>query len=454
MPNLAYADTQLYRLALVPPDAIGVLVETVNRKTALPRIEIRIDRRPAQQITELVEERWGLSCIVIDQISHDVEGVPCVVAELLTTLQSVDFTDLHILKSDRFHELDIDQRCLSALTMVMNRDNCSGRELTQIGWLRNAMSWIKNSASARHVEFCGKPQQLNGGGGFQLVRLETVTGAAIWLKAVASPNLHEFQITTGLSKLCPGFLPRLLCSRTDWNAWVTEEFGTSLHSNLSLPNALLAVDTLACLQVALANQTETLLGLGCGDQRLSHLASKVDDVISFLDDAMSKQTSTKVAPMSQERLKRTGVAVREACEKMQGLGIPDSIMHNDLSPGSILIQGSQCVFTDWCEAYCGNPFLTFELFCIHVERWTNDSPNWLPLMRDHYSRGWASTLSTTTVKKAFSLSKVIAIFSLIFARGEYVGATSSSTMPFLGHIRSLARRLEREVEQLPSLVTQ
>jgi hypothetical protein len=73
MPNLAYADTRLYRLVLVPPDSTGVLVETVNRKTALPRIEIRIDRRPAQQIQVLtrladVRLRLGLSQSKYDEI--------------------------------------------------------------------------------------------------------------------------------------------------------------------------------------------------------------------------------------------------------------------------------------------------------------------------------------------------------------------------------------------------
>jgi len=143
-------------------------------------------------------------------------------------------------------------------------------------------------------------------------------------------------VTAFLSQQFSRYLPKVVAIRTEWNAWIMEEAGRSLHSSDQLVQFEQAVGALASLQKAAVGRTKELLAAGCGDHSMAELDGRIDEVIGYLTEIMQHQTSTK-----------------------DDLRIPDSLMHHDISPGSMLSDGSSCVFTDWCEAYIDNPFIIF-----------------------------------------------------------------------------------------------
>ena len=68
-------------------------------------------------------------------------------------------------------------------------------------------------------------------------------------------------------------------------------------------------------------------------------------MISFLIEAMHRQTSTKAVPLSAIRLLELGEILRDACSRQEELDIPDTLIHNDLNTGNILWDGERIAFS-------------------------------------------------------------------------------------------------------------
>jgi len=284
---------------------------------------------------------------------------------------------------------------------------------------------------------------LNGGGAFCLLRLGTKSGPAYWIKGVGEPNSHEFDITGFLATHCPEYLPRIVAMRSDWNAWVMEEFGSSLHNSDSLDDFARAVCRLADLQIGLVGKSVELLAARCADHRTEVLSSHIDEIIDYLDGAMRLQTNTKVSPLTTFRLHEIRNILHEACFVLQELRIPDSLIHNDISPGSILGKGTHCVFTDWCEGYVGNPFITFEQLCVHVARKTDKPELWVRPLENAYRTRWTDVLTDRQINGALQIVPLISVLSYLYSRGDWLQSSRRNEPAFLSYSRGLARHMDR-----------
>ena len=218
-----------------------------------------------------------------------------------------------------------------------------------------------------------------------------------------------------------------------------EEFGSSLHDSNSLKDFERAAYKLAHLQKQLVGNADDLLNVHCGDHRIETLRTHIDEVVAYLDEAMALQTSSKVPKLSTTRLKELGNVLHQTCSNLEELGIPDSLMHNDISPGSILDNGSDCVFTDWCEAYVGNPFITLEQLCAHVRRKTNESEIWAEKLKAVYKSCWIDVLTEYQIDRAIQLVPLVSVFSYLYGRGDWLHSPRRMQPAFLSHSRTRRR---------------
>jgi hypothetical protein len=173
------------------------------------------------------------------------------------------------------------------------------------------------------------------------------------------------------------------------------------------------------------------------------IRSHIDEVMEYLDEAMRQQTSVKVPALASSRLREIGSLLHGACYALEQLRIPDSLMHNDISPGSILSNGKDCVFTDWCEAYVGNPFLTLEQICVHIARKTDESESWTARLKSVYKSCWAEVLTEHQIDRAFQLAPLISVLSYLYGRGDWLHSPRRAQASFLSYSRSLARHMDR-----------
>jgi aminoglycoside phosphotransferase (APT) family kinase protein len=171
------------------------------------------------------------------------------------------------------------------------------------------------------------------------------------------------------------------------------------------------------------------------------LRSHIDEVIADLIEAMTRQRSTKAAQLSRDRLLALGEILRAACIRMEALGIPDALSHNDLSPGNILSDGAHYVFTDWSEATVGNPFLTCERLC-QLNRAHAVS------VRNVYRECWSHRLGAQSMNEALRLTRLLAIYAYLYGRGHRLDQTDGVQPQFESYARSLARHMDRVAQDL------
>ncbi|HUD55250.1 MAG TPA: hypothetical protein VMR02_08485 [Terracidiphilus sp.] len=432
-----------YRLALIIPHSRQLLGIPGSGAVELPVVSIPQRERPAEQLTIQIEERWNIKTIVLDILEGSGSKAPCAVIEVRTSSWDFECEGFCTVQPDKIGDALLADSQRRSLRTILQGTNVDGFAFSRIGWIEDAQLWIQSSVTDHRVIFSGDIRQLNGGGAFCLLRLGTQTGAAYWIKGVGEPNVHEFAVTGYLAKHCPDYLPGVVAMRSDWNAWTMEEFGSSLHHSDSLDDFKRAVYRLAGLQMQLTGKSDELLAAQCADHRTRVLNSHIDDIIEYLDGAMHRQTSAKALPLSSSRLHEIRTTLHDACFALEDLRIPDSIMHGDISPGSILGNGNTCVFTDWCEACVGCPFITFEQLCVHAARKAGESESWIGSLKRIYRSCWIDFLTEHQIDRALQIVPLVSVLSYLCGRGEWLHASQRNEPAFLSHSRSLARHMDR-----------
>jgi hypothetical protein len=402
-------------------------------------------------LTRLIEERWSIRSIVLDIVFDDRPESPCAVIEVRTSLWDPTIDSLFAVGLDKIsdeslmpHEREVLQRIL------MGEDSGLG-PFSRIGWIDEIQAWVHSVTEGYGVTLTGETLHLSSGGHFCLIRLGTSDGNGYWLKATGEPNTREFGIVTLLAEACPQYLPRLIATREDWNAWLMEDHGCSLHNSESLEDFRRAVRAMADLQKIFIGRSDALFAACCGDHRNQTLRSHIVDLIAYLDEAMVLQTSAKAPKLSTSRLREIGTALDRACSMQQELGIPDSLMHSDINPGNILYDGNRYVFTDWCEANVGNPFITLEQMCLHAVRRSQEPELWTRALRDEYKACWKDLLTDHQIDRGLQLAPLLSILSSLDETSKWLTSPRRYDSQRLIYSRSLARHMDRMVQTPSSL---
>jgi hypothetical protein len=433
-----------YRLAFVLPGSLQLLgMRCFGSGVVLPRVSIPTWERPAEQLTRVIEEKWNIKTLVLDLLADESAQAQCAVIEVRSP--SWQFTDdgLTPVLPNMIFSLFPTETERRKLQAILAGEDSIESPFSRIGWIEEVQTWIRSAVSDRRVVFTDTVRHLNAGGGFCLLRLATASGQAYWLKAVGEPNRHEFTTTAYLAQHCPKHLPKIVAMRHDWNAWVMEEFGCSLNSLSSFGCFELAVVKLASLQKHFVGRSEELLAAKFLDHRTVRLEAQIDELVDYLVEAMCHQTSVKVSSLSPSRIREIGTILHSACNAMEDLGIPDSVMHSDISPGSILCNGGDCVFTDWCEAYVGNPFITLEQLCAHTSRRSHASEPNTGRLISLYRACWKDLLTERQIEKTLRIVPLISVLSYLYGRGDWLHSQRRDQEATRSYSRSLARHLDR-----------
>jgi hypothetical protein len=434
-----------YRLAFILPRSRQLVGIEKSGAVEFPVVNVSLKERPAEQLTREIEKKWKIKTIILDILVGTDSTTPCAVTEVRTASWDFEREGFCIVQPEKVSESTLADSQSRSLKSILSDDDAACGAFSRIGWIEDAQRWIQSSVKDHEVIFTEDIRQLNGGGAFCLLRLGTQSGPAYWIKGVGEPNTHEFAITSFLAKHSPEYLPPIVATRSDWNAWVMEDFGTSLHSSNSLTDFERAAIRLAELQKLLAGRSDELLAAQFRDHRTKTLSSHIEELIAYLGEAMRQQTSTKVPKLTEPRLRKIGAYLYDCCDAMAGQDIPDSVMHSDISPGSILSNGTDCVFTDWCEGYVGNPFTTLEQLCVHAARKTNEAESWTRLLKQIYRSRWTSILTERQIDRAFEHLPALSLLSYLYGRGDWLHTPRRNDPAVQSYSRSLARHMDRIV---------
>jgi hypothetical protein len=435
-----------YRLALILPQSRQLLATKVDETYMLPQVSIPRWERCAEQLTRLIGERWHIKSVVLDIITDDRPDLPLVPIEVRSSTWDPSPEGFTRIDTDKISGGVLCSSERKVLQSILAGEDSGRGPFSRIGWIEDVQAWVHEVTNACEITLTGETVQFNAGRGFCLIRLATASGAGYWLKATGEPNTREFGITTFLAEVCPQYLPRVIAAREDWNAWLMEEHGSSMLYSESLEDFRRAVHTMADLQKIFIGRSDTLFSVCCGDHRNETLHSRIAELIEYLDEAMVLQTSIKAPRLSSSRLKTLGTVLQHVCSLQQQLEIPDSLMHSDINLGSVLYDGSRYVFTDWCEANIGNPFITFEQMCVRAVRKSTEPELWARALRDEYKACWIDLLTERQIDQSLQLAPLLSILSALHERGNWLASPIRYDSQRLSYARSLARHIDRVVE--------
>lgn len=436
-----------YRLALIEPESRQLLGIDVAGIPEFPWLSIPRWERPAEQLTRLVEKRWGIKTILIEVLRNDLD-VPCAVLEMRTFNSRLADSCIIPIFTEDLRSTVLDEFGRHRLRAILSGDHDDCSPFSRLGWVDEARRWISSIVGTDVAEFTDDIRQLNCSGRFTLVRFPTRYGQAFWLKAVGAPNAHEFRVTRTLSEYFPDYLPTFIAARQDWNAWVTKDAGRQLDEESAFDTER-AIDRMAELQIASLPHIDALLASGCWDQRIGQLRSRIPELVEYLQEAMAQQTSTKVSRLEADRVRKVGEAMERACDSLEATAVPDTLIHNDQNTGNILLDNTHCVFIDWAEGAVGNPFLAFQQFRVHITR-AGALDRWRPEFDEIYWRHWRGLLSKSQVESMLVLAPLLTVTCYLYGRGTWLTDSRRLDPEFQRHARTLTRHMDRAI-QAPQL---
>jgi len=197
---------------------------------------------------------------------------------------------------------------------------------------------------------------------------------------------------------------------------------------------------LAELQGASMLHVRRLLDCGCTDWRLEHVRSRIAPALPLLEEAMAAQDIHGLPQLGRRRLEDLCEATEEACYRLDAIGIPDTLIHNDLQLENVIAGKTGCHFIDWDQAGIGNPFLAFEQLRVQLP----DSG--LASLVSGYRSWWARILRPEAIDGGFALIPPIAIAVQLCSYTASIPVGATLRRLELRHLRSLTRQLDAALQ--------
>ena len=440
-----------YRLIVTRRNASEILLLQNGSGRALPRVEIQLQHRVAEQLASVVSREWGLEayclfvpslqtpgrngeakCAVMESVRHN-DKAPAGTYWMPASVSAgcSDAGEAEAIK-DSLEELDSYSR---------------GERLgpfAKPGWLRELFGWTQEQVAPLGLRVTGSFRQLNASPTFSLIRLET-DNCALWFKATGEPNSHELPVSMLLARLFPTYVPRILGVHPSWNGWLSAEAsGTALDEISDCSAWERVAKGLAELQIASIGKSAELMEGKCKDLRLPGIVKLIDPFLARMAEFMAAQEKRSPAPLANSELVSLGEGLKESCLLLQSFGLPDTIGHIDFNPGNILVSPDRCVFLDWAEGCVTNPVITFEYLRRHMERGGVEEPAADSRLSAAYLRPWAAFFSPDDLRRAVAAAPPVAVFVHAVAGDAWRTLDSVSNPALAGYFRSLTRRMYRD----------
>jgi hypothetical protein len=448
-------DHDLFRILLFRRDASELLLETDGESLQLPTTSIPKHARVAEQLTKALKDEWGLDAYCLFPVCEDGSpgtSVPCHVAELGSTQVEAPATmrwlpTISLSPTDFRDQVDFTGIQASLAKFDQFRRGRLPGAFGTPGWLRTVTEWVAAQAGAVGLSLTGNFRQFNSSQTFSLLRFET-DGSALWFKAVGAPNVHEFSITLFLARLLQGFVPRVIASHPDWNAWLSlEAEGAHLSDTTPLNAWRRAATTLAHLQIASCGHGLHLIDAGCRDIRVRSLLPLVDPFFERMAELMELQTKPSPLSLARAEIRALAAEIRSSLEELNACQIPDVICHLDFNPRNVLVSPERCVFLDWAEGSVGHPFFTLQYLLELWRRFHSTEIDTQKALVSEYLFAWQTFAASHDIEKSLVLMPLLAAFAYATALGW--NNPDARHYPIIaGYLRSLARRMMREVDAL------
>ena len=413
-------ETMEFRVVLVDPASSALLVLDTADGYRLPRVRIPRWLRPAQQLRKEIQVTWGVGVVILEIVMANRGSVSYVIAEPLMPVTNSDFK---AVVASQLLSAELSEREYAELTSLLNGKTKD--PFSHVGWIDRAVRWVE-SATGMKVTSRNEIEQYNAGGGFALVRFPMTGGGNYWLKATGEPSRHEPVVTKLLSELGTGYVPNVIAWRPDWNAVLmsgeARQIG-EIPENAAHAFELLqdAVESMARLQMKTGDHRLELLEAGAFDQGMDVLLERTPEVFEYLEEVMGLQTPVNACRLERKRIQEIRSIFEAVCERLQILGIPETIVHGDMNQDNIIAGCRRCQFIDWSEAYVGNCLVTLQHLLLLNRAEDADIRDFMnSVLKQRYLNVWLSAYDSAPFNEALAYMPLLGAVSALYGRGNWL----------------------------------
>ncbi|HVN61272.1 MAG TPA: hypothetical protein VMT59_08400 [Gaiellaceae bacterium] len=245
-------------------------------------------------------------------------------------------------------------------------------------WLAEAHAWILAELGDAVT---GPIEQPHVRAWSTVLRVPT-DGGPVWFKANMPVLSREAAIVSVLARRRPDCVPELLAADLERGWMLQADGGTRLRE--AGVDAACWKDVLplyAGLQLDTAEDRTALLEAGAPDRTLAVLPTLYDELVAG--------ESAELCALTPR--------VEELCAELAGLGLPETVQHDDLHDGQIFVRDGRYRFFDWAEACVSHPFFTM----------TVTLQDGLERFRDAYLEPWTRIAPREELEAAFPTALVL-----------------------------------------------
>jgi hypothetical protein len=439
-------DRVTFRVLLIEPSSRQIL--SVREKVfghSLPCISIPRWSRVAHYVQTAINRQCGQHAIVLDFSPGNSYLNPLVVAQVSSFRMNgddagrawIDYADLageNLLSHER--------RWIEPLLKTGE----SGRGFySRLEWMPEVLDWIRSTSSRTQCTL-QPARQLNASGQSALFSTKEKYGKKFWFKS----SKGEFDLSLHIAHAFSAYTPDILASRSDWSAWLMEDYGSSLAPP-SKPNVqrLRSLGRqLAKLQIESCDKLSSLLGHGCQDLRTDCLRTVLPRILDCLERLDCPGRQKQSAVQRGTSLMKT---LADVLDDWDEICIPDVLLHTDLNLSNVLVGRGRCVFIDWADAAVGNPFANFQQLQVQLSR-CGASPVACDEFLTCYLSEWASGLTRLQIDRALRISPIVEFLTRLCARQRWLVSGALSTMQIARCSNVLLKQLHAAlVESRPEL---
>jgi hypothetical protein len=272
-------------------------------------------------------------------------------------------------------------------------------------------SWTREACRSLDISVAGPIERIHLEPWSSVFRVPTL-GDAVYVKCCGPTQRHEPRLTALLHREFPGLVTQVLALHPDRPWMLVAEGGRKIRDVYSGDAFLRAwrdvLPRYAQLQRDATPHVDEIIGFGTPDHRAAPLVAAFADVLAN-EPTLTGERSDRLTDDERRALTALRPKLVDALRALDSLGIDDTLQHDDLHHGNVLVHHGQLLLFDWGDACVSHPFLSLAVtlrFAAQATHHAVDDPEILAL-RDAYLEPWSDRGSAAELRSAAELGRRI-----------------------------------------------